>query len=152
MKVAPAAILVSQYPRSTIRHYIFQSPADLAMLLKGFLAPAPLADEIIFQSGWGLPGRDSARVRRVDRARGAHRRDAGAADSARRSVVPAEGVSRLGGWRTPSGNPINPFSLVLLALSHIVFAPSFAHLRWVAAASGLVLLAANFVLCRRISA
>ena len=51
-------------------------------------------------------------------------------------------------WWTPTGNPLNPFSFVPLLLTHLIFPPSIAHLRWVAAASGLVLLPVNFVLCR----
>jgi hypothetical protein len=51
-------------------------------------------------------------------------------------------------WRTPTGNPLNPFTFFPLLVSHSLLAPSVAQLRWVAAASGLLLLPVNFALAR----
>jgi len=52
-------------------------------------------------------------------------------------------------WFTPTGNPINVFYFGPLVLLHACFEPSFALLRAVAAASGILMLLVNFVLCRR---
>ncbi|MBX7166111.1 MAG: glycosyltransferase family 39 protein [Pirellulales bacterium] len=52
-------------------------------------------------------------------------------------------------WHTPTGNPLNPFAILPLVASHALFAPSVAHLRWVAVASGLLAIAVNYRLCRR---
>lgn len=53
-------------------------------------------------------------------------------------------------WWTPTGNPINVFFVFPLAALHAVFAPSFALLRSVALASGILALVANYWLCRRV--
>ncbi len=53
-------------------------------------------------------------------------------------------------WRTPTGNPVNLFFLGPLVLLHAVFPPSFALLRSVAVASGILALGLNFALCRRV--
>ena len=52
-------------------------------------------------------------------------------------------------WRTPSGNPTNLLFLLPLAAIHAVVPPSFFALRLTALASGLLALAANYVLCRK---
>jgi hypothetical protein len=52
-------------------------------------------------------------------------------------------------WRTPTGNPINPFFLGPLVLLHALFEPSFVLLRSVALASGLLAIGVNYLLCRR---
>jgi hypothetical protein len=52
-------------------------------------------------------------------------------------------------WRTPNGNPINPFYFIPLLVLHATSAPSFVLLRLVALASGLAALVANYMLCRR---
>jgi hypothetical protein len=52
-------------------------------------------------------------------------------------------------WRTPSGNPINPFFFLPLVALHALHAPSFVLLRLTPLVSGLVALAANYYLCRR---
>ncbi len=54
------------------------------------------------------------------------------------------------GWRTPTGNPVNPFLLLPLAALHLIFASSVVVLRSVALASGVAALGANFWLCRRV--
>ena len=53
-------------------------------------------------------------------------------------------------WRTPTGNPVNPFFLGPLTALHFALPPSFAALRSVAAASGLVALGASFWFARRL--
>ncbi len=53
-------------------------------------------------------------------------------------------------WRTPTGNPLNPFYLLPLCGLHLVWAPSFLLLRLPAMASGLLALPVNFALCRRV--
>ncbi|MEX0676101.1 MAG: glycosyltransferase family 39 protein [Pirellulales bacterium] len=53
-------------------------------------------------------------------------------------------------WWTPTGNPINVFFMFPLAALHAVFGPSFALLRAVALASGVLALVANYWLCRRV--
>ncbi len=52
-------------------------------------------------------------------------------------------------WRTPTGNPANPFYLGPLAALHLWLGPSTTVLRIPALVSGLAALAANFLLCRR---
>jgi len=52
-------------------------------------------------------------------------------------------------WRTPNGNPLNPFYLLPALVLHTVFAPSFVVLRLTALFSGILALAANYFLCRR---
>jgi hypothetical protein len=52
-------------------------------------------------------------------------------------------------WRTPNGNPINPFYFLPLLVLHAASAPSFVLLRLVALGSGLAALVANYMLCRR---
>ncbi len=52
-------------------------------------------------------------------------------------------------WRTPTGNPVNPFYLWPLAALHLVFPPSVTLVRSLAVLSGVAVLAANFWLCRR---
>jgi len=51
-------------------------------------------------------------------------------------------------WRTPTGNPLNPFYLGPLLLLHLCFPPSIILLRTVALLSGLAALAINWFLCR----
>jgi hypothetical protein len=53
-------------------------------------------------------------------------------------------------WRTPTGNPVNPFYLGPLAALHLWLAPSIAVLRLPALFSGLAALGINFWLCRRV--
>ncbi len=53
-------------------------------------------------------------------------------------------------WRTPTGNPINPFLLWPVAALHLVFGPSVVVLRVVALVSGLAALGVNWWLCRRV--
>ncbi len=53
-------------------------------------------------------------------------------------------------WRTPTGNPVNPFFLGPLAVLHWLAAPSVTVLRLPALLSGLAALAVNFLLCRRV--
>lgn len=52
-------------------------------------------------------------------------------------------------WRTPTGNPVNPFFHGPQTALHLCFAPSVTVLRSVAAASGLLALLVNFFLSRR---
>lgn len=52
-------------------------------------------------------------------------------------------------WRTPNGNPLNPFFFLPLVVLHAIAPPSFLLLRGVALASGLAALVANYFLCRR---
>jgi hypothetical protein len=52
-------------------------------------------------------------------------------------------------WRTPNGNPLNPFYMLPTLLLHALAAPSFVLLRLTALASGLLSLVVNFLLCRR---
>jgi len=51
-------------------------------------------------------------------------------------------------FRTPTGNPSNPFFLGPLVLLHAWFPPSVVLLRSVAVASGLAALLVNWLLCR----
>ena len=53
-------------------------------------------------------------------------------------------------WRTPTGNPVNPFLLLPVAALHWVFGPSVVVLRVMALISGVAALGANFWLCRRV--
>ncbi len=53
-------------------------------------------------------------------------------------------------WRTPTGNPVNPFYLGPLAALHLWLAPSAAVLRLPALFSGLAALVANYLLCKRV--
>lgn len=53
-------------------------------------------------------------------------------------------------WRTPTGNPLNPFSFLPQLLLHAIFSPSFTLLRVTACVSGILALVANFLLCRRL--
>ena len=53
-------------------------------------------------------------------------------------------------WWTPTGNLVNPFYLAPLVLLHLAVAPSVVALRSVAVASGVLALAVNFILCRRV--
>lgn len=53
-------------------------------------------------------------------------------------------------WRTPPGNPLNPFWCVPLLALHKVFEPSFVLLRSVAVVSGFLALFVNFCLCKRV--
>jgi hypothetical protein len=53
-------------------------------------------------------------------------------------------------WWTPTGNPINVFFLFPLAALHAVFSPSVVLLRSVSVVSGVLALAANFWLCRKV--
>lgn len=57
-----------------------------------------------------------------------------------------EGIS----WRTPTGNPLNFFFFLPELALHALWAPSFALLRVPAVVSGLVALAVNFWLCRKV--
>lgn len=52
-------------------------------------------------------------------------------------------------WRTPNGNPLNPFYMLPTLVLHALAAPSFTMLRITALFSGLLALVANFLLCRR---
>lgn len=52
-------------------------------------------------------------------------------------------------WRTPTGNPLNPFYFLPLVALHALWPASFALLRLPAAASGVAALAANYWLCGR---
>ncbi len=52
-------------------------------------------------------------------------------------------------WRTPTGNPANPFFMAPLVALHIALAPSFALLRSIAVVSGIAALVVNYWLCRR---
>lgn len=52
-------------------------------------------------------------------------------------------------WRTPNGNPLNPFYMLPTLALHALAAPSFTLLRLTALISGLLALMANFFLCRR---
>ena len=54
------------------------------------------------------------------------------------------------GWRTPTGNPLNPFFLFPLIGLHCCWEPSIALLRAPAVVSGVLACAANFWLCRRV--
>jgi 4-amino-4-deoxy-L-arabinose transferase-like glycosyltransferase len=51
-------------------------------------------------------------------------------------------------WRTPHGNPLNPFWCLPLWALHTVFQPSFVLLRSLAVVSGCLALLVNFWLCR----
>jgi hypothetical protein len=51
-------------------------------------------------------------------------------------------------WKTPTGNPLNPFFIGPLLLLHLWFAPSITVLRSVAVAGGLAALVLNWALCR----
>jgi hypothetical protein len=51
-------------------------------------------------------------------------------------------------WQTPGGNPMNALFIVPLVMAHVYFPPSTALLRSVAVASGLAVLAINWLLCR----
>jgi hypothetical protein len=53
-------------------------------------------------------------------------------------------------WRTPTNNLLNPFFFLPLLVLHTVASPSAALLRWPAAASGVLALAVNYGLCRRV--
>jgi hypothetical protein len=52
-------------------------------------------------------------------------------------------------WRTPNGNPLNPFYMLPTLALHALLPPSFTVLRTTALVSGLLALVANFALCRR---
>ena len=52
-------------------------------------------------------------------------------------------------WRTPSGNPINPFFFLPLVALHAILPPSFLLLRIIPLVSGLAALVTNYYLCRR---
>jgi len=52
-------------------------------------------------------------------------------------------------WRTPTGNPMNPFYFFPLSGVHSLWGVGFWQLRSVAAASGLLALLVNFCLARR---
>lgn len=52
-------------------------------------------------------------------------------------------------WRTPTGNPMNPFYFAPLAGVHAIWGIGFWQLRSVAAASGVLALIVNFYLARR---
>ena len=51
-------------------------------------------------------------------------------------------------WRTPNGNPINPFFFLPALALHAIWPPSIVLLRLVPLASGLAALALNYWLCR----
>ncbi|HEY0072501.1 MAG TPA: hypothetical protein VGB77_00240, partial [Abditibacteriaceae bacterium] len=51
-------------------------------------------------------------------------------------------------WRTPHGNPLNPFWCLPLWALHTVFQPSFVLLRSLAVVSGCLALLVNFWLCK----
>ena len=53
-------------------------------------------------------------------------------------------------WRTPSGNLLNPLFFGPQLAMHALFGPSFALLRATAVVSGMLALAMNFWLCRRV--
>jgi len=53
-------------------------------------------------------------------------------------------------WQTPTGNPLNPLFIGPVALLHAVWGPSVGTLRAVAVASGLLALAVNWLLARRV--
>jgi len=55
-----------------------------------------------------------------------------------------------GSWRTPTGNPLNVFFWGPEVVLHALFVPSFVLLRSVAVVSGLIALALNYWLCRRV--
>lgn len=103
--------------------------------------------------GWSLIVRRSAlvillaccalRVWQLDRLPGLNGDEAWLGVQAARA---AQGESFA--WRTPTGNPLNPFYFGPLALLHLALAPSVALLRSVAVASGLAALAVNYALCR----
>jgi hypothetical protein len=52
-------------------------------------------------------------------------------------------------WRTPTGNPLNPFFFLPLAALHAAWPASIELLRLPAALSGVLALAVNYLLCRR---
>ena len=52
-------------------------------------------------------------------------------------------------WRTPNGNPINPFFFLPALALHAIWPPSIVLLHLVPLASGLAALALNYWLCRR---
>jgi len=52
-------------------------------------------------------------------------------------------------WRTPTGNPLNPFFFLPLAALHALWPASIELLRLPAALSGVLALAVNYLLCRR---
>ena len=52
-------------------------------------------------------------------------------------------------WRTPTGNPLNPFYFVPLTAVHAMWGVGFWQLRCVAALSGLLALVVNYGLARR---
>jgi hypothetical protein len=52
-------------------------------------------------------------------------------------------------WRTPPGNPLNPFFFLPVVGLHVFFPPSIALLRWVSVASGVAALGVNWWLCCR---
>jgi hypothetical protein len=53
-------------------------------------------------------------------------------------------------WRTPSGNLLNPLFFGPELAMHAIFNPSFVLLRATAVVSGMLALAVNFWLCRRV--
>ena len=53
-------------------------------------------------------------------------------------------------WWTPTGNPLNPIYVGPLILLHLAAEPSVVLLRCVSAASGILALALNFWLCRKV--
>lgn len=61
----------------------------------------------------------------------------------------AQGQGALG-WRTPTGNPINPLFFGPLTLLHGWLLPSITLLRSVAVVSGLLALVLNWFFCRRV--
>lgn len=55
MKIVPAAMLVSEFPRSYIPRYLFQSPVDtVRTLVAAFFVPAALPDGVLFGTGAAL--------------------------------------------------------------------------------------------------
>ncbi|MGD9644121.1 MAG: ArnT family glycosyltransferase [Pirellulales bacterium] len=60
-------------------------------------------------------------------------------------VLHGESIS----WRTPTGNPINPFFFLPQVALHAMLPASVVLLRSVAVISGLAALPVNYILCRR---
>lgn len=52
-------------------------------------------------------------------------------------------------WRTPTGNPLNPFLFLPQVALHAFFAPSFWLLRITTAMCGVLALVVNYLFCRR---
>jgi predicted membrane-bound mannosyltransferase len=53
-------------------------------------------------------------------------------------------------WRTPTGNIENPFSFLPEILVQKIFGPSSISLRIVSVVSGLLIIPANYLLCKKV--